>query len=410
MTTTMTADRELVHGIDVLKLDEAAIDAALANPKIDIVPAKATKLAGKVELLIEHFKETPRGDLGDCGNCGAASSLELAVCPFCGQGEGDPEEPAEEVGDPPDAGDDGGNPGNDEDRDPGPAPDPEPAAVVGTHPTTAQPLVDMKKERIKKGKPAKAKALPKQDATGAAATAIVVRGVSDAIVMASVEQLDVDVAKVKILKRGFGASSWLLAQKIAEVDESQRWKLRLDEAGKVLYRTFEDFAKAELEIGREYALDLKKIFVRFTQEEFETVGVSKLRLVLRAPEAEQAEVLNRLKGAGGATGKREVQKDVEERRQKAGLKSSQGKDPKVRKPAEKGKITVATILGRHTIRAYKKPEKRLAEGETMARAKKIGDRPYASLALGNDTTLWIEVALDGAGEIVFKLDVRRDEE
>jgi hypothetical protein len=401
---TNLAKKELVHGIEASKLDEVAISAGLAA--CDIVPAEDTKLAGKVELLIEHFKSVARADLADCNYCGGASDIRLPACPFCGKGEDEPAQPPEDVGDPPDADEGGGNPGDDEDRDPGPAPSPEPTEAVETHPTTAQPLVDLKKERAKRGRPAKAKALPKQDAAGESVTAIVPKAAG----LQGATQLDADVAEILMLKRGFGASSWLLAQKIAMVDESQRWKLRLDGKGKVKYRTFEEFVKAEAGIGREYASDLKKIFVRFTREEFETVGVSKLRLVIRAPESEQAEVLNKIKEKGGAATKREVAEEVATRRKKAGLKTSQGKDPKAKKPAEKGKITIAALLGKHTIRAYKKPEKRLEEGETTPRAKKIADRPYASLQLANDVTLWIEATVDGGGEIVFKLDVRRDEE
>lgn len=430
MANATNVDAVLICGIDARRIDEKAVDEALRL--LDIHPSSKTKLPGKVELLVEHFREMPAEALATCDappeGCGADSARSLPRCPFCGKGDAPAAEAAAEEPDgPADA--------PEEDRDePGPgdvevdvevgedepevppvlATPPPPAPTVAEHPTTGQPLVDKKaaqaarRAAAKEAKAAKkAPPAPRQSAAGESVTAIVERG-PDKAVAASTEQLDRDVAEVRRLSRGMGAGVWLLAQKIAEISESQRWKLRLDDAGKVKYRTFEEFANAELGIGRAYALDLQKIAVRFTQEVFESVGYSKLRLVLQAPADQQEEVLNAIKEQNGAIPKRKVAEDVAERRRKAGMKDSRGQKPK--KPAEKGKVTVAAILGKHTIRAYKKPEKRLAEGETPPRAKRLADRPYASFKLANDTTLWIEAATDGGGEIVFKLDVRRDEE
>lgn len=413
------AAKQLVCGIDESVLDEGAVDEGLADPLVDIVPAPGMKLLGKVGLLVKHFRTLKEADLAVCDKCKAQSHADLARCPFCGDaGEVAPAvvpppspEPGEEVGDPPDAADDGGNPGDEEE----PAP-PAPAPVVAEHPTTGQPLVDKKAAKAARdaekaaGKAAakeEAKKAPVQDATGSAVTAIVESKV-DPAVLASVEQLDRDVAECRRLARGMAAGSWLFAHKVAEISESQRWKLRLDDKGKVRYRTFEDFAKAELEIGREYARDLQKIAVRFTKDVFEAVGPSKLRFVLRAPEEEQAEVLNAIKEKG--LGTRATQEEVEKRRAKKGFKTSRGEKAKSRKPAEKGKITVANILSKHTIRAFKKPDRRLAEGEAPVRAKRLADRPYASLPLGNDVTLWVECTTDGAGEVIFKFDIRRNED
>lgn len=412
------AAKKMVCGIDEALLDEEAVDEALASPAVDIHPDKATKLAGKVELLVEHFRGVDEKDLADCDVCGAMSHADLPRCPFCGKGEEGPA--AAEVGDPPDADDEGGNPGDDEDEGEQRESTPEPSPVVAEH-----PLVDKKaakaardaekaagKAAAKEAKQASktAKKAPKQDATGAAATAVVVRGVPDSVVQASVEQLDRDVAEVQRLNRGMGAGVWLLAQKVAEISESQRWKLRLDDKGKVKFRTFEDFARDELKISRAYALDLQKIAVRFTRELFETIGYSKLRLVLQAPEDDQAEVLNALKEKGGAIPKRELQEDVAARRKKAGMKDSRGKPSKARKSAEKGKITVASILGKGSLKAYKKPEKKLDDGEKPVRAKRLGDMPWASLPLANDVTLWIWATTDGAGDVVFKYDIKRNED
>lgn len=424
----MTAAKKLVCGIEEALLNEEAIDEALALPQVDIHPAKGMKVAGKVELLVERFKAVAEKDLADCNVCGATSHADLPRCPFCGKGE-DPaaaapaSEPGDEVGDPPDADEEGGDPGDEgdgEERESTPAPSP----TVAEHPTTGQPLVDKKAAKAARdaekaaGKAAAkeartaakaAKRAPAQDATGASVTAIVEHA-PDPVVAASVEQLDRDVQEVLRLNRGMCAGSWLLAQKVAEISESQRWKLRLDDKGKVRYRTFEDFAKQELQIGREYARDLQKIVVRWTRDVFEMVGPTKLRLVLQAPADQQDEVLNAIKEQGGAKPVREVAADVKERRRKAGMKNARGEKAKPKKPAEKGKITVAAILGKHTLRAYKKPEKRLAEGETTPRAKKLADRPYASLALANDVTMWIEQATDGEGQVVFKIDIRRNVE
>ena len=408
-----------VCGIESTKLSEAAVDAALG--KLEIVPAKGMKLAGRVELLGEHFKTLPVARLADCDVCGAPSDIALDCCPFCGEGGTNA---AAEVGDPPDADESAGAepPAEYAEEEPSAAAPPAPAPVEMTHPTTAQPLVDKRAAKAARdaekatgkaaAKEAKAaaklvKTPPKQDEVGAAVTQIVPK---ESAALAGVQQLDADVAEVIRLNRGVCAGSWLLAQKVSEISESQRWKLRLDEQGKVKYRTFEDFARVELQMAPNYARDMQKIYVRFTQDVFEKIGPSKLRLVLQAPADQQEEVLEKIKDS--VTPKRALAAEVQERRAKAGLKTSRGEKTKApeKKPAaeqEKGKLTVAAIIGRQTVKLFKKPEKK---GEETSRAKRLADRPYGHIDLGNDTRCWIEVTADAAGELVLKLDIRRIEE
>ena len=98
---------------------------------------------------------------------------------------------------------------------------------------------------------------------------------------------------------------------------------------------------------------------------------------------------------------------MKERREKAGLKTSQGKHAAKEKPEKHdGKLTVASILGKETIKLFKKPASRSDE---PVPAKRLADQPYGSFDLGNDTRCYLYVTTNAAGELVIKRDIRRIE-
>lgn len=428
----VNAAKKLVHGIEEGKLSEEAIGAGLAHESIDIHPQEGMALKGKVELLVEHFRTLPVADLADCDNCGAPSAVALPCCPFCGEGgdvkpAGSPVEPeaGEDRDDDAEGGDsEEGRPGDDEPEhdEHGVVLDPEnlpPAA-----PTEPTPLVDKKAAKAAKkaekeaGKAAaaeakkakKANAVPRQSAEGAALTtppeakipagALAAQARPDK--MATIAMLDKDVAEVRALDHEMNGYSWRMAQKLCEIAESQRFKLRLTAEGKIAYTTFEQFANAELDITREHAETLMRGAKRFSESEFTELGITKIRTVISAPPALQAKALEAFKS--GAS-----RRDVERMTKPNSKAKDLGAKGKKREPkaAEKGKITVALAEGRFTIKAFNKPEKK---GEETARAKQIAKRPYGTHDLTNDVRMFVEAAYDANGEIVFKVEFHRIEE
>ena len=400
------AAKKLVHGIEEGKLSEEAVDAGLSA--VDIHPAEGMALKGKVELLVEHFRTLPTADLADCDNCGAPSAVALPCCPFCGEGgevkpAGARTEPAPEP-EPSEPGDEQGDAEEPEHDGDGVVLDPENLPVAP--PTEPAPLVDKKAARAAK----KAPAVPRQSPEAAALTtppeakipagALAAQKRPDK--MMTIAMLDADVAEVKALDHQKNGYDWKLAQKLCEIAESLRFKLRLTAEGKTAYRTFEEFANAELDITREYAELLMRGAKRFSESEFANLGITKIRSVISAPPALQAKALDAF-NAGAS--RRDVDRMLKPASKDRSLGTGKGK--KDHKPAEKGKITVAVMEGRFTIKAFNKPEKK---GEETARAKQIAKRPYGQHDLTNDVRIFIEASYDQNGEIVFKVEFKRIEE
>lgn len=433
----MGAAKKMVCGIPAEFVKEGAVDAALA--RLDISPSKEkSSLEGKVSLLKEAFEKLPNNKLADCDVCGAASDFTLDCCPFCGHGDDEPRAEAEAAEPPDEAQEDELRENADEEDaesaateeheqetaakeemddaqaeafmagiDQGVVIDPANLPKAEESPTPA-PLVDAKKARAERKRVSKAKPLPAQNAAGAAVTSLAVVPPAPVAKREGAARLDAAVEEIKSLDRGFGAASWLVAQRVAKLDEEQLWKLRVDEKGAPVYRNFEAFALKELRMTREYASAMRKIYVRFTKDQFEQLGPTRLRLIIQAPEDEQEELLERAKKNETPVG--ELAKEVKEKRKKAGMKPSGGK----RKPREEsGKITVASVLGKQTVAILQKPAKKGDKPEPVvvkAALAKALEGAYGYFDLGNDTRVWLSFKVRDNGALVLQRDIRRLEE
>lgn len=384
-----------IHGIDAEKIKPEAVEAGLAA--CDIAPAKGADLAAKVALLVEHFKGLPEKDLADCDSCGAASDYHLDCCPFCGVGgeaappaEPAAAEPADEDADQddPDAAERDAISAEVEEAEQeefSPDAEPEPAATAPTEPAPAPAASPTGLTRVRGKGVAKAKARPE---------------VIDAV--AEPTELDSKIAEIRQLQRGAAAGAYVLATKISELAKTQLWKQRRSADGKVAYKNFEQFAKAELDMSRKYVTELQRLHARFSEKEFAEIGPTKLRLVLQAPEAKQSEVLKKIKEGAG---KREAAKTVQKARAEAGMKNSRGEKPKPAKATTT--ITVASIERRKTVKLWKKPAKK---GEDLSPAKRLADVPFGSIDLANDVRLFFEIHVGKDGQLEARTEVRRVEE
>ena len=156
---------------------------------------------------------------------------------------------------------------------------------------------------------------------------------------------------------------------------------------------------------RRYATELLKLYGRFTEEEFRQIGPLKLRLALAAPEEQQAEVLDKLKG--GAP-KREIERDL-------GRKGKDTPDGRKREnkaapsAAERKTITIAQIEGRKTVPLFQKPAKKGETGLHLP-AKKLIELPWGFLDLTNDVRMWFSILQAPDGALKLRIDVKRQDE
>lgn len=412
-TAEATSDR--VCGVLRSKIDPAAVDRALE--RVDIHPSSTTKLEGKVELLYEHYQALPNAAdvIGPCDVCGGESDPNDGdECPYCGTKEGasDPAQASAEVGDPPESGelseDDEPAPGNDDEdvtmeeaveaavTEPAPAAPPSPASPD-------QKLVPRprgaKKAAKKAEKPAKGStAMVKAEAGKGAA---VLRDPKPDNVIENeaegLKQLDAKVAEIRSIDR---EKTWALISKLGEIFQSQLWKLRHDGEGKPKYRVFEDFCLEELDFTRQYVQQMIQIGSRFSEKELIEHGVTKLRAVLAAPPAKQAEAFDRLKH--GAS-RREIEKQFQ-RARPVGPKSKKPTSSKKTTSAKSGSMTVALVEMTKTVKLFKKPATKDAD---PVRAKRLADLPHGYLDLENDVRMWVTVGADRNGELVAKINFGR---
>lgn len=370
-----------------LKADKVDVSLAKASLAAVGVTPKDDKPETLAKALDAYYKKnTPANKLTACDVCGVASSMDLDKCPACGTGddvegdaidEGEPEEtgdtaenesasPVEVVDD--DSGDDA-TPGDD-------------ATKAGEEP----------KKRGRKKADALAEVLPE--------------GVT-------IEALDSAVADVQALKSATVGSYHDLGAKIAELHGKNLWKARRDSSdpSKPAYKNFEKFCAAELGISHTYAYGLMDISRKFTKEQVMALGVSKLMLVLKAPEEKQPEVMA---AAEQGASKRELENKVQETRTEA---KAEGRDVTAEKTAstgrkqtgtgkgrEKASVTTASLLGKRQIDLYRKPGK--GESATVL-ARSLEDFPVGVLDLENGLVVAVQIVKTPSGDLALKMDFKK---
>lgn len=356
-----------IGGILESKLNEKTIDDAIARLRLD---AKGGTLIKKVGALMTFFETRPDGEKGNCDNCGAESTTDLPCCPFCGVGDAPP-----------------------------PAQVPE-SVVDAAMERLAESGGDVDESDAEE----RDGALPDDDLKPSTALAPVkAEVVHEGQVEYPAPALDLDkaVREIRELQRGHAACAYMLARKVTEVCKSQVWKTRVGEDGKPAYRTFEQFLEKEANIGRKYAGELLKLFGRFSEDEFKVIGPTKLRLVLQAPEEQQAEVLEKLKGGAG---RKEVTEQVRKARADKEMKTSRGQ----KAPGNDRKtITIAQIEGRKTIPLFKKPAGKITIDDAEP-ATKLTDTPFGMLELANDVRMWVTVQVHPVSkQLQLRVEFRR---
>lgn len=134
----------------------------------------------------------------------------------------------------------------------------------------------------------------------------------DAVEVSTVE-LDEAVLAFKQKKRNAEVNIWELGAEVARIHDGDLWKTRMLGADPQ-YKTFKMFCGVELGISHTHAYSLIEVAKKFTREQVEQIGVSKLSIIVQLPVDKQAAALN---GAAGGKSKAALA---------AELAASKGKD------------------------------------------------------------------------------------
>jgi len=354
-TAAATNEIQYVHGIEESKLEPAAIGLAIAKLKLKV--SKKATLPELVLALKEHFAKAKQA-VSPCDQCGGVSTMhDFDACPFCGDHD-ESDQVADNPGD-----------GKNENEDGGEVEAPE---ETGTRALVHESTVEAVAELVPAG------------------------------------DLDFAVSEIRELQRNARINIFLIGRKLNEIGVNEIWKSRKTPDGKTAYTKLEDFARAELGMGRKYAQDLQRIAHAFSEDEARQIGPTKMRLVISIDDKElQQELLDKLR-SNPEVGRRELE-------QQAGRKGIHSQTPgrdkkKAKKALARGKlaptnaITVAAVEGKHMVRLYKRPAHRTEE---RVPAKQIADVPYGVWELVNDVRVYIHIGRNAAGELIAKLDVKR---
>lgn len=420
--------REMVGNVMMERVREEVLDRSLKHYRLPVTGS----VEEKVERLAEHVEgEIPEDHVVDCNECGAPTDDRLSDCVCCGVG-GEIREP------------DGDAEVDDE----------EPAAAKNGAPVSAKKPTPAKAEKekpvAKASKPAPAKkasaAKPTAKkgtasngvATVSPAVSAVVEGAarvakpraavnpkrsSGAVITTTGEvvkggvesDLDRALNEYRQIKLAAALQIWELGGKLLEIYERQLYLLRT-KGDKAAYSNWRQFVQAELDISVRFSYQLMDIRLLFTPHDVETVGVTKLNVMINLPEADRNKLLAQVKREGtpfervreevlrlaGGTGRRTTG-----RSKKAEAATAAAAKKAEEKRAERGqRVTVAYQLGRTTVPLF---AKRPGEKTPGKRAKKVTENPVGSEPAVNGVLTHYRVVQQAAGLVLVIERVREPE-
>lgn len=373
------AKKNVTGMVGSVKMSEVDINTLIAAAKKLKCGTDKDPAAALVANLQAKFSKLPANRLADCTKCGGESDKELDVCPYCGdENEDDEDESASS-----DASDD-------EDAS---------SSASASDDVEVVETPAANKRRLKAPGP------PPIGIAGGAN-----------LVQYNENDLNKAVANVIACKGESTVSMWRLGAAIGEIFDKSLWKQRNGPEGLPVYKNFTAFVTKELSFTYNNALWLIDIAKNYSEAQVREFGTTMLGTVLTAPKQDRARLLAAAKA--GAT-VREVRELAHEAADSAGT-GAETRDTGRSKPTKKGKrakpakkkaaaaatkaptITVASIIGKQTVKLYKK-------GHEDKRALNVADSPTGMLELSNGVAMHFVVAKDPQGQMVIRVDTKRIE-
>lgn len=223
-------------------MSAGVLTAALKGLKIAL--PKAKNVVSMANALSAYFAEnTVKKELSGCSSCGGISDIKLPSCPYCGD--------ADIVG--------------------------EGATITATAEAVVAAAPDVE------GKPT----------------------MSGGYVVLNVADLEASLGRVVELKKNAERSIWELGNEIRTLHDGELWKARVED-GKARYKNWKMFCAVELGMSGNHAYRLIEVATKFTREQVEKWGVSKLTIIAQLPDARQNELLN----DGKETTKEKLQREA----------------------------------------------------------------------------------------------------
>ncbi len=107
-----------------------------------------------------------------------------------------------------------------------------------------------------------------------------------------VSDLDDAVSRIKKLQQETMKSYYWLGKELAAVHTSKIYKLRVDSEGNPMYNSWNEFCEAEIGLSGSRCMSIANVSNSYTEEQVESIGVEKLRIIMRADPADRPKLLN----------------------------------------------------------------------------------------------------------------------
>lgn len=221
------------------------------------------------------------------------------------------------------------------------------------------------------------------------------------------EQLDAAIRRYATGAREMAAAGWDMGDAAREIDERKLYLARRDRKGQPIFRTFDDFARAELGRSGAHTRQLIRMATTYTREQAVAIGESKLSLLSRVADPEKRAALLPAAETSSlralATKVREANVGEEPRPDRLGRKRGRRGEPKIvapfmpraEEPAEneakeapKRRITLSIEEGPHKVKLWGKKSVPTAP---KRRAQTLADCPTGKLTLPNGTRISIRI-------------------
>jgi hypothetical protein len=229
------------------------------------------------------------------------------------------------------------------------------------------------------------------------------------------------------------------AKTLQLIKEEQLWRFRLDEHGKLKYKDFYAFTRAELGISKSYACRIIRVVSEYNPSDIKRFGVNRLDVSLRLPEKRRPKFLNEAErisatgpeladlarqmneqdetpGRPNAETVGNVEDVVNEYNQQKTHDSppaTEDEPAKSKVPTVKTKL-VSMPLGISTLPMHKRSTDAAKYGAAVGAptdpAKSISDMPWCRVWLDKTTVMYVRLGQNTTGEIEATLEIREGKE
>jgi hypothetical protein len=217
------------------------------------------------------------------------------------------------------------------------------------------------------------------------------------------KDLDSAATSVRKLMAEGRVNLWELGEVLADVHDRQLWKLRVDDQGKSIYRSFDNWAKCECHIGSRWAAQLMDVATHFSREQIAELGPTKCSALLYLPEGAAREELAKQAGALSVARIKaavDVHPNKLTRRRQTGRKQM----PRGR-VATKEKLSIVSVLDtKHKVALYRLDS---AKQSQLVRATSLADQPFGTLDLANEVRALFRLAVDSESRLVLAVSFKR---